>query len=240
MRLFLDVPFQEKEKAKLLGARWSPRAKKWYADVPRESYSKFVNWILKDTDDAMIATEYVFIVEGQHTCWKCGRPTRVIGLGIGEFIHIFDDIDGPQYEFIEDDSDEELHLAWTECEEDIPPKLRRYLMETYSVKMGYSKTLGRQCFANHCDHCGALQGNWFLFNEVDSPLCPGFEGEELAEAMRKLKIIAIPIQDDLQLNWEVAFSSNDYAYFKYGQYKEISLSSEPGNDYVSYEELYGV
>lgn len=242
MSLFLNVPYSEKEEAKALGAKWNPKVKKWYADVPQKEYLKFSKWILKNTDDAIIAAEYIFIVEGRNTCWKCGKSTRVVGLGVSQHIHIFDDGDGPQYEFVENyiDPGDELHLAWTDCEENIPPKLRKYLMEKYSVKTGYSKTIGGKCFANHCDHCGALQGNWFLFNEVDSPLCPLVEGAELAEQMSKLKIIAIPIDDDLQLDWEVGFSSNDYAYFKYGQNEELVLSSDPRNEYISYEELYGL
>lgn len=240
MSLFLNVPYEEKDEAKALGARWNPKVKKWYADVPRKEYIKFAKWILRDTDDATIATEYIYIVEGQRSCWKCGRATRLVGLGIGEYIHIFDAGDGPQYEFVEDDSDEELHLAWTDCENDVPLKLQKYLKEKYSVKTGYSKAIDRMCFANHCDHCGALQGNHFVFDEADSPLTLMVEDDELIKQASKLKIFMMPIEDDLQLNWEVGFGSNDYAYFKYRQCKELVLSSDPENDYISYEELYGL
>ena len=64
------------------------------------------------------------------------------------------------------------------------------------------------------------------------------EGEELAARMEKVKIWSIPIDDDLQLNWEVGFGSNDWAYFRYGNYQELILSEDPENDYISYEELY--
>ncbi len=239
MGLFLNVPYAEKDEAKALGAKWNPKVKKWYADVPRTDYVKFAKWILRDTDDAIIAMDYIFIVEGQRPCWKCGKSTRVVGLGVGEHVHIFDVGDGPQYEIVEDDADEELHLAWTDCEEDIPPKVRRYLKEQYSVKAGYSKTINRTCFANHCDCCGALQGNYFIFDEVDSPLTLMVEGDELVEQAGKLNVLTIPIEDDLQLDWEVGFGSNDYAYFAYGQCRELVLSSDPENDSVSYEELYG-
>ena len=39
-------------------------------------------------------------------------------------------------------------IAWVENEDDIPLKLLKYLKENYSVKTGYSKTIGRKCFAN--------------------------------------------------------------------------------------------
>lgn len=240
MKLYLNVPYGEKDEAKALGAKWNAKAKKWYIDTEREKYVKFSKWILKDTDDAVIATEYIHIIEGEQNCWKCGQPTKVIGLGIGEFVHIYGEINTPQYELVEDciDPGEELHLAWAESEDDIPPKLLRYIKENYSVWTGYSKTIGGKCFANHCDCCRALQGNWFLFDEPDSPLSSCADGNDLIERMSKLKIKGIPIDDDLQLNWNIGFCSNDYAYLKYGQFEELILSTDPENEYVSYEELY--
>lgn len=242
MGLYLNIPYGEKDEAKSLGAKWNAQVKKWYTDTEREQYVRFSKWILKDTDDAVIATEYIHIIESEQKCWKCGQLTKVVGLGIGEFVHIYGEADAPEYELVEDyvDPGEELHLAWVENEDDIPLKLLRYLKENYSVKTGYSKTIGGKCFANHCDCCGALQGNWFLFDEPDSPLSSCVDGDELIERMSKLKIKGIPIDDDLQLNWNIGFCSNDYAYLKYGNFEELVLSSDPQNEYVSYEELYGI
>lgn len=239
MRLYLDVPYQEKDRAKALGAKWDAKVKKWYTDAERKQYVKFAPWILNDGDEAYIATDYLHIIEGRRACWKCKKQTRVIGLGIGEYVHIYDDGRRPRYEIGEDylDPGEEVHLAWTDREEEIPPKLLRYLKKNYSVKTGYSKTAGT-CFANHCDCCGAIQGNWFLFGEPDSPLSSDVYGTELIIRMEQLKIKAIPIEDDLKLNWDLVFCDNDYAYLKYGQFEEVILSDDPENEYVSYEELY--
>lgn len=242
MSLYLNVPYEEKNEAKALGARWDPKVKKWYTDAAPEQYSRFAKWILRDTDDAIIATEYLFIVEGAQNCWKCGADTRVVGLGIGECVHLCEEEDGVRCERIEDriDPGEQLHLAWSDAESEIPPRLLRYLKTHYTVKTGYSKTLGHRCFANHCDCCGALQGNWFLFQEPDSPLCPDVEEPELAARMGKIRVLGIPIDDDLQLNWEVGFGANDWAYFKYGHYEELILSEDPENEYISYGELYDI
>lgn len=239
MSIYLEVPYQEKDQAKAVGARWDAKVKKWYADTERKKYRTFAPWILTDSDEAYIATEYVYIIEGQRACWKCGKQTRVIGLGIGEHVYLYEDGGRTHCEVVEDYADpgEEIHLAWTSDEERIPPRLLRYLKETYSVKTGYSKAAGTS-FANHCDCCGAIQGNWFVFGEPDSPLCPDAEGEELAKKMRKLKIKGIPIEDDLKLQWDIGFSTEDYAYLKYGAYEELILSSDPNNEYISYEEMY--
>lgn len=180
MKLYLNVPYAEKDEAKALGARWNPRAKKWYFDGDRSDYIRFSKWLLQDTDDAVIATDYIHIIEGV------------------------------------------------------------YLKHHYSVKTGYSKTIGGKCFANHCDCCGALQGNWFLFSEPDSPLSSCTEGQELEDRMSRLKIKGIPIEDDLLLDWDIGFCSNDPAYLKYGKFEELILSTDPKNEYVTYEELYEV
>lgn len=241
MKLYLNVPYSEKDEVKSLGAKWNAKIKKWYIDKRTDEYVKFSKWILRDTDDAIIAMEYVYIIEGKQKCWKCASDTKVIGLGIGESVHIYGEIEDPVYEISEDYVElEELHLAWVDKEDDIPPKLLKYIKENYSVKTGYSKTIGGKCFANHCDCCGALQGNWFLFNEPDSPLSSCVEGNELEQRISKLKIKGIPIDDDLQLNWDIVICSNDYAYFKYGKFEELILSGDPNNEYISYEELYGL
>lgn len=239
MKVYLDVPYSEKDEAKALGAKWNAKIKKWYADTEPENYVQFAKWILGNSDEAILATEYIFILENTQNCWKCGKPTKVIGLGLGEYTQIYNDGDGAQYEICEDyvDPGPEIHLSWVDREEDIPPRLLRYLQEHYSVKTGYSKTAGK-CFANHCDHCGAIQGNWFLFHEPDSPLSTCVEDEELKTRMRTLVVKGIPIEDDIKLNWNTSYCSNDYAYLKYGTFKELVLSSDPQNEYISYEELY--
>lgn len=167
MKLYLNVPYNEKDEVKALGARWNNKVKKWYIDVPHEEYLRFSKWILKDTDDAIIATEYIYIIEGKRKCWKCGLHTTVIGLGICEHIHIYEEDNIPKYDFNEDTGgvvwdDDEIHLAGLPEEDEIPPKLLKYLKQNYPVSQCYSKTVNDTYFANYCQHCGALQGNQSL------------------------------------------------------------------------------
>lgn len=133
MSLYLNVPYSEKDEAKALGARWNPRVKKWYTEGGWQDYGKFAKWIYGLRGGAIIATEYIHVIEGRQSCWKCGKPTKVIGLGIGEYVHLYEE---------------------------------------------------------------------------------GTEGEELVQRMGSLKILGIPIEDDLVLNWNMGWSSNDYAYLK--------------------------
>lgn len=51
-RQWLDVPFAEKDEAKALGARWDPKAKRWYA--PREDVPELRRWApLPDLPDLL-------------------------------------------------------------------------------------------------------------------------------------------------------------------------------------------
>lgn len=58
---YLNVPFEEKEQAKALGARWDSARKMWF--VPREvvdtpdGYAKFARWGIPDDDISKILNE---------------------------------------------------------------------------------------------------------------------------------------------------------------------------------------
>lgn len=236
MSLYLDVPYSEKDEAKALGAKWNPDVKKWFIQANPKNFIRFSKWILGQYGTAHIISKYIYIIEGTQNCWKCGRQTTIIGLGIGEYCHIYDDDENIQLE-LSDDHIKEIHLAWVMDENDIPPLLLEYLKKHYSVKIGYSKTAGK-CFANHCDCCGAIQGNWFLFSEPDSPLSSCVGGNELIERMENLKIKYIPIKDDLKIDWSIGLCTNDFAYWEYAKKEELILSDNPEDKFVTYKQLY--
>lgn len=247
-RLYLNVPYQQKDEAKALGAKYNGTVKKWYAD---KDYEKFSKWILKNTGSTLFASNYIFIVEGVRECWKCSKPTRVVCLGVSEYLKFFDYGEGVQYKLVGNTFHPELHIGWIENENKIPPKLLKYLVDNYTVKTSRSNTARKNLFSNHCEHCGALQGNNYLFDEGDPPFQFWYtdkDSSELIKQASELKIFGIPIEDYLQLNFDcgtddlnvVDYDSTDYAYLKYGQYKELVLSDNPNNKRISYENLYKV
>jgi hypothetical protein len=172
---------------------------------------------------ATIACEYLFILEGRRICYKCGKETTVIALGIGEHVVLTIDEDDQCEAYVEEAlvGWEPIHLSWTEDERDIPPVLLDYLKANYNVKTGYSRMAGK-CFANHCEHCGALQGNNYIMEEIDSPLDVGIpDGPELKERISNIKIKMFSIDENLQLNWSVSYCDNDGLYHKCGTTEEI-------------------
>lgn len=50
MRVYLNCPFDEKDEAKALGARWDPQKKRWYIQDVKD-LSAFARW-LPDEGDA--------------------------------------------------------------------------------------------------------------------------------------------------------------------------------------------
>lgn len=191
--LLLNVPYEEKDEAKRLGARWNPDLKKWY--VPkREDYPKFHKWIL--SQGYIVACDAIYVIEGRQKCFKCGKDTRVIGFGLENF-----------YEFDGSESDEEIEFHyWSNVIriagpiDPIPVPVLKYLQGIYNYKNRYSKTTGESHISNCCENCDVLQGDFYLFSEVDSPFWIDSE-----EKIRNLKIYRIPLRNDLILSADVGF-----------------------------------
>lgn len=141
MALYLDIPYEEKDEAKKLGAKWNPKVKKWFIDMPRKNYIKFDKWIPRTMSNGIIATNYIYIIEGEQTCWKCGKSTKVIGLAIGDYFYVYSN---RGYNYLENigldiEPREELHLSWSPDEREIPPKLLKYLKNIILLKQDIQK-----------------------------------------------------------------------------------------------------
>lgn len=68
----LEVPYQQKELAKALGARWDARRKVWYV-VDRDDLTPFAKWLPQPPRVNHRADSYV-LLESRRDCWKCGHP----------------------------------------------------------------------------------------------------------------------------------------------------------------------
>lgn len=212
MSLILNVPYAEKDEVKSLGAKWNPLLKKWYVEH-RKDYHKFSKWILENRENAYILCDYYYIVEGVHTCFKCNKPTRVIGFGIKNFFEVFDPEeygDGDNFSY----SNDEIHIV--SHIEPLPEKLLNRLKEKYNYYEGYSKTMNTSYLANHCSNCKIIQGDFFLFHEVNSP----FFIEDVEKA-KQLKLYKIPLQNDIITDLDITWSSTDYMIDEYAQKLEF-------------------
>ena len=191
MPLFLNVPYAQKEQAKAAGARWNPEVKKWYVS-DRRNYHKCLAWI---DGDAIICNQ-IYIVEGMHTCFRCQRPTRVVGFAFETFYELGDDT----MEYFDD----EIHIGYINSK--LPEALAAELQKRYNYFWGYSNTTKSYTYGNHCQNpaCGVLQGNWFVFDEVDSPFF--IDGPRSAG---KLTLRRITLPNDIAVHASIGYGSED-------------------------------
>lgn len=218
--LILNVPYNEKEDAKHLGARWNPTIKKWYVEN-KEDYYKFVHWI-KPFGNIVVIDE-LYIIEGTQKCFKCGKDTRVIGFGIDKHLSL-DGLLDQESENMEEVLNEmrfeinkdDIHIVGPI--DPTPKPLMEYIQSKYNYKMRYSKTTHRSSINNCCDNCDVLQGDFFLFSEVDSPFFIHSE-----EDVEKLKIYKIKLKHDLIINATNGWASFDDMFKKYGNITSLNI-----------------
>lgn len=158
MKTYLNVPFEEKDVAKGLGARWDAQRKQWYAPEGSD-LAQFERWM----------PAYLYLAIGSHECWKCHKDTRVVAFGV-------------PYDYEGHPS-----LALLPRSECVPYEIRAYLnQQGIRYQKKFSKTTGQYLLNNCCEHCGSLQGEFFLFGEPDSPFMP--DTSEEAEALVFLRV----------------------------------------------------
>ncbi len=91
-RLYLNVPFEEKNQAKSLGARWDLDKRAWWIDssANKEQFSRWLkskpnaeqpiyqdldeDWSEEDLED-MLALDEIYALFVPWTCWKCKQDT---------------------------------------------------------------------------------------------------------------------------------------------------------------------
>ena len=61
-KLFLNIPYNEKDIAKKLNAKWDSLERKWYWNSEVSEYVKFAEWILENYDMAIIAHNNIYIL----------------------------------------------------------------------------------------------------------------------------------------------------------------------------------
>lgn len=236
--IFFAAPFSDKEEVKALGAKWNPAIKKWSYYGRHDNFIKFAKWIMGDNSEIIIATDYIYILDAKKKCYRCGNETKVVALGVADHIKLSKEVADDVYIDLEY-GDEDISLVSGLNPKEIPPKILEHLEANYSVRLGKSAQRG-ECYANHCDHCGAIQGDNYILYETNATFSTDFFGEKLKERMSEIKVFRIPIGDDIALNWSLIRSSNGRAYVHYGHSEELILPNADEDGFISYKELYNL
>jgi hypothetical protein len=150
-RTYLNVPFEDVELVRSLGARKDLDRMCWYLDTGQDAaaFSKWLEDAESEEEGFVIASDAAFVAVSRVSCWKCHEDTQIIcifcdsGAVLGEPLERFT-----------------VREVW-EVDDALREQLRRWPEFHPVVTDG--------CFANHCQHCGAVQDDMDLHSEPDQP-----------------------------------------------------------------------
>lgn len=213
-RIDLVVPFSEKDEAKSLGAKWDPSLKTWY--VPEGvAVGALVRWLpkpdksdLEHRPEFEVRSPYYYVVESTSGCWGCSNPTRVFAFMLPEAHEEFEYVYDEEVEF-----ELTTNLGEWRCNEyrgtvgsvhsmspAVSKQIRRF---TANFKLAYSKAAGQRYFMNHCEHCGAKLGDYFMHAEPGGAFVP-MSPEQAS------KMILVRINERFDANCGIGFATEDF------------------------------
>ncbi|EDD4953459.1 DNA primase [Salmonella enterica] len=207
-RIDINVPYAEKDEAKILGAKWDAANKTWY--VPDGvSVDHFLKWL----SDCNVIAPHWYIAQTSSQCWKCGCETVVTSILLPEGHQALkQDGDGPIY--------------WKQYENpafifyiyDIPDHiLKNFERITHYLSKDYSKTVDEKYWMNHCKHCHMKQGDFQLHCEVDGAFTPS--NREQASGIYLTRI-------EQSFSASCGSISHEHLHFRFGSEEKFFTSGE--------------
>jgi len=110
------------------------------------------------------------LLQATMICWKCGETTPVTTVWVPSFMD-FADVGEPE------DEREAGGAATLHGIHDLDKPVAGHVREAAPwLKLGHSETADATCWANHCHHCDALQGDYFVMG-VNGPFFLQFRAE---------------------------------------------------------------
>jgi hypothetical protein len=183
--LYLNVPYEQKDEAKSMYARWDNKRKKWFA-TNSKYYYRLAEWIEGDS----VVQNSMYIAVSSRECWKCGKETLIYALAVRS-----EDLIDIVYRETNIEEAIGYDVVFLPISSNLPKEIKAYLEKHTNCKEKYSQTIQDTYFANTCTHCKALQGDYFVYEEFDSP----FNGM----GNSKIKYIEFKLEHDLAINYQV-------------------------------------
>jgi len=144
-----------------LGAKHTqyPKTMAWSNWQDKAATRLIFNDFFRDEINIVCDNIYVFIIKRR--CWKCGRETDCICIGTDSSIDV-GTRDSSRYLNYNKNT-----LLFYEVKT-IPQNFAAYLKEKHNYFPSYSKTAKKTYYVNHCNYCGALQGDFYLHHVIDT------------------------------------------------------------------------
>lgn len=199
MPLKINAPYSEKDIVKAKGGLWSVEEKTWY--VPDNTdVNNFLKWMPEGKYSIIIKTPF-YIAVNKRECWKCSQETSVVAIASNNFYCLDyknEDDDTMQWIQQEGFSFFSMPIYFDEQLTSVIEKLFPF------YKIGYSRTVGGKYWANHCQKCSALQGDFHLHNEPGEAFCP-----ISAQECKTLQLVSIPSKFDIKIEADKSWHSNE-------------------------------
>lgn len=146
----------------------------------------------------MIVPAPLYLLKAPETCWKCGASIEVFAM-LSTRAEKFCDEDG---------------ICIFSNLSDLQPRLLEYLKtQSKSFQLRYSATMDDSYYANTCESCESLIGDYFLHSEPDSALFPTNEEEAAI-----VQITEIPIEPPIEFEATLNFGDSCDLIWSHGKH----------------------
>lgn len=168
MRVDLKVPYEQKDEAKRLGARWDRDRRVWYVPDGIDP-APFAHWRPPESPNHAfnLRGAEAYLVRSPARCWRCTESFTAVGFLMAPGFEIRDHAEngnGIETEFWSTQEE----WAFAHYITDMPSAITNMLKsEAPLYRLAFSKTTQTTYWANHCPACKVLQGDFNLFEEPD-------------------------------------------------------------------------
>ena len=194
----LEVPFEDKDKAKVLGAKWDASNKLWFVEASAD-IDLFYDW-WPSNDYNPCYSNFYYVALSQRTCRICRKQTDITAIIIpqeGQFWsrHHITICRIPAYL---------TEVRWLD---------KNVIDEIVAINpmyyRNYSKTLEMSYWMNHCQHCKAKQGDFFLYKDTGGFLIFRPEDAKKIKLHKINKPLKALVTDSVVIE-EFAWLNHDY------------------------------
>jgi hypothetical protein len=147
-RIYLYVPYEEREEVRALGAQFDEESRCWYVEGEADR-APFSRWLGEGAaEEYAVVSERAFIAAAKTECWRCRARIEVVCLYCKE-----GQVNGEPYS--------EFSVSRITA---VDASLLDQLARWPHFHFGATRSSGRY-LANHCASCGVMQGDEFLHCE---------------------------------------------------------------------------
>lgn len=192
--VFLHVPFKDKDKVKSLGAKWHSDRKQWFLSAGQDT-APFTKWIPEyETEFTDRAIAPFYLLKSKEDCWKCHKKSEVITFAASG---LEGDFSGP------------VKFSYVSV---LPRGVKAFVEKYYKhYFIDYSNTTQSHYYINHCEHCHAPLGDFYMHMEPDHAFFP-MSDREAAE----IEVIELKSNGYVKISAEESIGTID-SILKYGK-----------------------